>query len=159
MKWSTPLPTGSIGMRFTNVQWMPSRDVGITRSLGVPGELQPTSNRQSSQTTYTLPALSISAVGRGPERSAPGSGAAKICAASTGLLQLLPPLVGLKDRSTVSKQSSMGTMTVPLGWTRGCPPMTQALSGVVSVGPQVSPPLVEVLICTVLRPLASSNSV
>src|SRR5437879_5094763 len=146
-------------MRFGTVQRMPSAEEISTRSLVPTGALQAASNRQSFQTTYTLPDLSISAVGSGPERIPPGSPSKSICAARTVLLQVLPPSVDLKDRIAVSKQSSIGTMTVPLGCTRGWPPMTQALSGVVNAGPHVLPPSVEVLICTRLILLKSSNSV
>src|SRR2546421_12401538 len=111
-------------MRLGSVQWMPSAEEISTRSL-FPA-LQKASNRQSSQTTYTLPDLSISAEGRAPERIPPGSVSKTICAARTVLLHVLPPSVDLKDRIAVSKQSSIGTMTVPLGCTSGWPPMTQA---------------------------------
>src|SRR5947208_4454179 len=159
MRKSAPLPTRAVGMRYGTVQLTPSEEEIITRSLVPMGALQADSNRQSSQTTYTRPDLSISAVGRGPERILPGSPSKRICAARTVLLQLLPPSVERKERIAVSKQSSMGTMTVPLGCTRGCPPMTHALSGVVNAGPHVLPPSVEVLICTWLMLLALSNSV
>src|SRR5438105_3853706 len=147
-------------MRFGSVQWMPSAEEINTRSLlPAMGELQRASKRQSFQTTYTLPDLSISAVGSGPLRIPPGSPPKRICAARTVLLQVLPPSVDRKERIAVSKQSSMGTMTVPLGCTRGCPPMTQALSGVVCGAPHVKPPSLEVLICTRLALVKSSNSV
>src|SRR2546423_2745461 len=138
---------------------MPSVEEISTRSLVPMGALQRASKRQSLQTTYTLPDLSIAAVGRGPARIAPGSPSKRIWAARTVLLQLLPPSVERKERTAVSKQSSIGTMTVPLGWTRGCPPMTQALSADVFGAPHVLPPSVEVLICTRLALLKSSNSV
>ena len=159
MRKSAPLPTGAVGMRLGTVQLTPSAEEIITRSLVPMGALQADSNRQSFQTTYTRPDLSISAVGRGPERILPGSPSKRICAASTALLQVAPPSVDLMDRTAVSKQSSMGTMTVPLGCTSGCPPMTQVWSGVVFAAPHVNPPLVEVLNWTRLMLHALSNSV
>src|SRR3989442_13474743 len=98
-------------MDFGSVQCRPSSEVIITISLA----LQPGSSRQSCETTYTLPEPSISAEGRGPVRRFPLTREESICAARTTLLQLLPPLVDLKDRTVVSKQSSIGTITVPLG--------------------------------------------
>jgi hypothetical protein len=47
MKWSTPLPIGSTGMRVTGDQLVPSVDVLKTRSLVV----QPGSKRQSGHVT------------------------------------------------------------------------------------------------------------
>ena len=61
MKWSTPLATGSIGIRWTALQFTPSLDVLKTMSLAV----HLGSKRQSSHATYALPAASISAVGNG----------------------------------------------------------------------------------------------
>src|SRR3989442_14195270 len=110
-------------MRFGRVQWMPSAEEISRRSL-VPAK-QKFSKRQSVQTTYTLPDLSISAEGRSGERIAPGGPSLSSCVAITDLLQVLPPSMDLKDRIAVSTQSSMGTMTVPLGCTTGWPPMTQ----------------------------------
>src|SRR2546423_11970368 len=106
-------------MRLGKVQWMPSAEEINTRSLVPIGALQAASKRQPDQTTYTLPDLSISAEGRGPERIPPGSPSKRICAARTGLLQLWPPSLDRKARTAVSKQSSMGTITVPLGCTSG----------------------------------------
>src|SRR5437763_12500799 len=142
-------------MRFTADQLVPLVEVLITRSLA----LQPLSKRQSYQTTYTLPDLSISAEGRSGARIPPATPNVLIVATVTVLLQLTPPFVDLKARTLPSKQSSIGTMTVPLGCTRGCPPMTQALLAVVFGAPHVLPPSVEVLICTRLLRLWSSNSV
>ena len=48
----------------------------------------------------------------------------------TVLLQLAPPLLEVKARSAVSLVLSMGTITVPLGCTSGCPPMPVALLAV-----------------------------
>src|SRR2546421_4292353 len=98
-------------MRRGSVQCTPSVDEMITRSFVA----QLGSKRQSDHTTYTLPALSISAVGRGPARIPPGSTIARICAASTTRLQLFPPSVERKDSIAVRKQSPIGTITVPLG--------------------------------------------
>src|SRR5579859_2400077 len=98
MKWSTPLPTLSAGIRCTAVQLVPLLEVLMTISLA----LQPLSNLQSDQTTKTLPAPSISAVISEPERIFPASVWWLIDATVTVLLQLVPPLVEVKARTAVS---------------------------------------------------------
>src|SRR5437660_8315152 len=98
-------------MRATAVQLVPFVEVLITISFA----LQRVSKRQSSQTTKTFPAPSISAVGKGPERIPPASVCDRIEATVVVLLQLLPPLVELNASTEVSLALSMGTMTVPLG--------------------------------------------
>src|SRR5688572_18347984 len=89
MKWSTPLVVESIGIRVTAVQATPSVEVLMTMSFAV----QPDLNRQSCQTTYTLPDPSISADGSGGSRRP----AATLCwdwlATSTGLDHDAPPSV------------------------------------------------------------------
>src|SRR2546421_2211495 len=99
MKLSAPLPTGSIGMRFGAVQWTPSAEELSRRSLVPIGALQRASNRQSDQTTYTLPDLSISAEGRSGERIPPGLPSLSICEIKAGWVQVLPPSVDLIARS------------------------------------------------------------
>src|ERR1700730_502433 len=146
-------------MRFGTVQCTPSSDVISRRSLVPMGALQRASNRQSGQTTYTLPDLSTSAEGRAPDRMPPGSPLNRICAPRNVWLHVKPPSVDLNERTAVSKQSSMGTITVPLGCTTGCPPMTQALSGVVLAAPHLKPPSVDVRIWTKLSWLLLSYSV
>src|SRR2546421_4648516 len=144
-----------MGIRVVSDQLRPSVEVDMTMSFAE----HPGSNRQSYQTTYTLPAASISADGSAGARSDPPTSELMFCATSTTRLQLAPPSVDLNASTEASKQSSMGTMTVPLGWTTGCPPMTHALSGVVFAAPHVRPPSVEVLIWTRFRLVKSSNSV
>src|SRR3954447_13439064 len=95
-------------------------------------------NRQSLQATYTLPAASISADGRGPSRRLPATLWCEIVAIVVTAVQLAPPLVDLKAPIVVSFALAVGTMTVPLGWTTGCPPMTPAL--LVAGALQVLPP-------------------
>src|SRR5215472_7323776 len=59
----------------------------------------------------------------------------------TGLVQLLPPFVELKADMV---PPSNGTTTVPLGCTKGCPPIPPALFAVPIAFPHVSPPSVDV---------------
>src|SRR5512135_882190 len=129
-------------MRVTADHVVPLVEVVITMSLAV----QPDRKRQSCQTTYTLPEASISAEGNGPDRSPPATVCTLIDAIVEVLLQLAPPLVERNTRSAVSLALSIGTMTVPLGCTTGCPPRPVALLAVFLAGPQVSPPSEEVLI-------------
>src|SRR5664279_1227652 len=112
MKWSTPLPIGSAGIRVTGDQVIPSLDVVITMSFTAQFGA---SNRQSCHTTYTLPFLSISADTKGPARSFPATRDDRVCAANRTRLQLFPPSVDRIDSNVPSKQSEIGTMTVPLG--------------------------------------------
>src|SRR4051794_16259912 len=70
MKWSTPLPTGSSGMRWTADQVTPSTEELKTMSLAV----HRASKRQSSQATNTRPSPAISAVGSGLVRRSPATG-------------------------------------------------------------------------------------
>src|SRR5690242_2874185 len=100
--------------------------------------------RQSDQTTYTVPAPSISAEGSGPERRLPASECARMVAMVVTALQLAPPLVELNAPTAVSLALSIGTITVPSGRTTGWPPMTPVL--LVAGADHVWPPSVEVLI-------------
>src|SRR5881409_2029265 len=118
MKWSTVLEVVSIGMRTTADHATPSDDVLSTMSLAV----QPERKRQSCQTTYTLPAPSISADGSGPLRRLPATVWSVTLATSTAALQDLPPLVERKAPMAVSLPLAKGTITVPLGCTTGWPP-------------------------------------
>src|SRR6266540_4021360 len=101
MKWSTVLLVASIGMRVTDDQVVPLVVVAITRSLEVQ-EPPLARNRQSCQTTYTLPAASISAEGSGPLRRFPRTVNVLTVATVVALVQELPPLVEVKARIAVS---------------------------------------------------------
>ena len=70
--------------------------------------------------------------------------------------QVAPPSMEVNASMSVPNTSSIGTMTVALGCTTGCPPMPCTASAVFKAGPQVTPPSVEVLIQT--RPLALGSS-
>src|SRR6266480_2362249 len=125
---------------------MPSLVVLKTISL----YLQPGSNRQSDHATYTLPDLSISAEGRGTSARMPPCGTWRSAGETiTVALQLLPPLVEMKDLIlkgwvAFNTKPRIGTTTLPLGRTTGCPPMPKSWLAVSFGGPQVSPPLWEV---------------
>src|SRR5215467_9783928 len=119
MKWSAPLLVASIGTRVTADHVTPSLDELYTMSFDLPARR----NRLSSQATNTLPAPSISAVGSGPERRLPATVCEWIRAIVVTSVQLAPPLVERNAPTAVSLALSIGTMTVPLGWTSGWPPM------------------------------------
>src|SRR5436309_2366087 len=106
-----------------------------------------------------VPAPSISAVGKEPERMLPASVWWLIEVTEMVLFQLAPPFVEVKASSAVSLAFSIGTTTVPLGCTRGCPPITVALLAVDCLGLHVNPPSEEVLIWTRLPLPLSSHSV
>ena len=89
MKWSTPLPTLSIGTRDGPDQFTPSLEVLKTMSLAG----QPGSKVQSSQATKTLPAPSISAVGSGDVRRSPATEWKLMGAIVTALVRVRPPSV------------------------------------------------------------------
>src|SRR6478672_4070428 len=89
MKWSIPLLAGSIGIRVTSNQLWPSVEVLNTMSLAE----HFARNRQSSHATYTLPAASISAVGKGLVRSPPATGWNRMLDTETPLVQDVPPSV------------------------------------------------------------------
>src|SRR6266511_3475470 len=89
MKWSTVLAVASIGTRAIADQARPSVEVLMTMSLLA----QRLRNRQSCQTTYTLPAASTSAEGNGPDRRFPASAWSRTRATVTVRLQLAPPSV------------------------------------------------------------------
>src|SRR5205823_2708987 len=114
MKWSTPLPTASMGTRLTALQCSPSPELLRTMSFAV----HRGSKRQSSQATYTLPAASISALGNGLVRSPPEFGWKLILEIGTSLDQVAPPSVDRKA-AIVPRRLSKGTITVPLGCTTG----------------------------------------
>src|SRR3954447_8579356 len=67
MKWSTPLPTRSIGIRAVVLQFWPSDDLLNTMSFAE----HLVSNRQSCQATYTVPLPEISAEGSALVRRPP----------------------------------------------------------------------------------------
>src|SRR5215471_5144866 len=115
-------------------------------------------NRLSAQTTNTLPAPSISAVGSGPERRLPATVWLRISAIVVTSVHDAPPFVERKAPTAVSLALSIGTITVPLGWTSGWPPMPASPDVVVCLGPQVSPPSVDVLIWIRLPAALRSHS-
>src|SRR6266700_3324155 len=116
MKWSTPLPTGSIGTRARLDQFTPSLEELKTMSLAG----QPGSKLQSSQATWTLPAPSISADGRGDVRRSPETGWKLMVAIVTALVRVAPPSVD-PNVAILARPSidSNGTTTLPLGCTTG----------------------------------------
>src|SRR3954454_660893 len=117
MKWSTPLPTGSIGIRATGLHCSPSPERLNTMSLAA----HLASNRQSSQATYTLPAPSISALGSGLVRRSPALGWKLIFEIADSFDQEAPPSSDL-NAAIVPCRLSKGTITVPSGCTTGWPP-------------------------------------
>src|SRR4029453_17739664 len=144
MKWSTALPTGSIGMRLTAAQFTPSVEVEKTMSL----DLQLRRKRQSCQATYTLPAPSTSAEGNTylPPRRPPATTWRRIGVTCTIADQLAPPSTEPNtSREFWLQPPVIGTITVPLGCTTGWPPVALAVLAGVSTGPHVSPPSLEVL--------------
>src|SRR5215831_12520781 len=145
-------------MRVVFDQTFPFVEVLKTRSLAV----QPGSNTQSDHTTYTLPDASISAEGRGIVARMLPFGKRKFTTATLCVEpQVAPPSVETKALMVKLKRVKplIGTITVPSGCTRGCPPMPNALFWVVCAGDQFDPPLVEVLISTWSPSVLSSNSV
>src|SRR4051794_13080855 len=139
-----PLLVASIGTRLGADQLVPVelREWLMTMSF----VLQPRRKRQSFHTTYTVPAPSISADGKGPSRRPPATASCRMVAIVVTALQLTPPLVELKAPIALSFALSIGTITVPSGRTTGCPPITPVLfvDGIL----QVCPPSVDVLICS-----------
>lgn len=138
---STPLFVASIGTRWIAVQLTPSVDVVKTMSF----DEQPRRNRQSCHATKTLPAASISAEGSGPVRSEPATVWCEIAVTVVVADQVAPPFVDRNACSAVSLALSIGTTTVPFGWTSGWPPMPVALFAVARRVLHVSPPSVETL--------------
>src|SRR5919198_121887 len=116
MKWSTPLPTPSIGIRLTALQCTPSDDVLRTMSFAA----HPGSKRQSSHAAYALPAASISAVGSGLVRRPPEFGWKLILEIAVSLDHVAPPSLDWKA-AMVPWRLSNGTITLPLGATTGWP--------------------------------------
>ena len=133
------LVVGSTGMRAGILHVTPSLDLLSTRSLAV----QFTRKRQSDQTTYTVPAASISAEGNGVLRNPPCSAWSVILEIDTVLLQVVPPSLEL-NASMLFETPRIGTITLPLRCTSGCPPRPAAELAVARAAPQVSPPSVEV---------------
>ena len=70
-----------------------------------------------------------------------------------------PPLVERQAMMALTLAFAAGTITVPLGCTSGWPPRPVALLPVLSAGPQVRPPSVEVDIFSRSPAALSSNSV
>src|SRR5215831_19133513 len=141
MKWSTPLATGSIGIRFATVHVVPFPDLLITISLVEQFVRKP----QSGHTTYTLPLASIAAEGNPALRMSPASPWLMNCPTFTAAVQLCPPLVELKACTNPLKPR-IGTITFPFGFTNGIPPIPKSLPCVATGVLQVIPPSVEVLI-------------
>src|SRR5208283_3468899 len=127
--------------RATALQFTPSLEVLYTRSLLA----QLARNRQSSHITQTVPAPSTAAEGKGPLRIPPASVCACTRTIFAGADQLVPPFVELNAAISPASRRT-GTTTVPLGCTRGCPPIPPAESAVGVAVPQVNPPSLEVLI-------------
>src|SRR2546423_4840818 len=110
MKWSTPLPTPSIGTRLTALQFTPSAELLRTMSFA----LHFGSKRQSSHATYALPSASISALGSGLVRRPPELAWKLIFEIGTSLDQVAPPSVD-RNAAMVPLRLSKGTITVPSG--------------------------------------------
>src|SRR5438270_13939697 len=120
-------------------------------------ELQLVRKRQSCQATKSRPFLSISADGNGGVRRPPATLWSEIAVMSTGAVQVEPPFVEVKYMTAPSFALSIGTMTVPFGFTSGWPPIPVALFAVFDA-PQVWPPSVDVFISIRLpRPLSSHS--
>src|SRR3954454_471797 len=142
MKWSTPDDVGSIGIRAGVDQVVPSADELQTMSFAE----QPVSKRQSCQATYTFPERSISAEGSGLVRSPSAAVWEGAVATAWAADHAAPPSLDLKARIAVSSSLAMGTITVPLGWTTGWPPMPTSPPAVCCGVPHVAPPSDDVLI-------------
>src|ERR1700704_2106197 len=106
-----------MGTRAGALQVTPSIDVLYARSLVEHAER----NRQSSHTTQTVPAPSTAADGNGPLRIPPASEWNCTLETVSGAVQLVPPSLELK--ADIPAPVSIGTTTVPFGWTRGWPPI------------------------------------
>src|SRR3954471_12231002 len=135
MKWSAPLVTGSIGMRFTALQFTPSDEFENTMSFDV----QFLRKRQSCQATYALPAPSISAVGSGLVRSPPRKAEERTAEMVTARDQDPPPSVD-RNAASLPLRLSNGTMTVPFGCTSGWPPRALSFPAGAAGGLPLSPP-------------------
>jgi hypothetical protein len=141
MKWSAPLVTSSIGTRAADVHVTPSAERLNTMSL----DEQRRRNRQSSQATNVVPSAAISALGSGLVRRPPATPWKRIASIVTALVHDWPPSVERNDW-IFPFSASKGTITVPFGWTTGCPPRPLSWPAV-SIGTlHVRPPSVEVLI-------------
>jgi hypothetical protein len=155
-KWSTLLVVGSIGIRTTGVQAMPSVDVLITRSF----DAHPGRNRQSDQTTYTFPAASVSAECREPRvRRSPATRCSVTVATLRASVHVAPPFTDRNAMIAVPKAFEAGTMTVPSGCATGMPPSPVGLPSGEAFGLQVTPPSVEVLMRSLSPWLKSSQVV
>ena len=144
MKWSTLLLVASIG---TRVDRRPARAGRVERVaehdvVGLAGPAEAAVRPGD----VDRPAPSISADGSGPSRRLPATVWWRIVAIVVTALQLAPPLVELNAPMAVSLAFAIGTMTVPSGRTTGWPPITPVL--LVVGAPHVSPPSVDVLICS-----------
>src|SRR5690242_5571783 len=108
MTWLTPLFTASIGTRVTADHDVPvaSREWLMTMSF----DLQLLRKRQSAHATYTVPAPSTSADGRGPSRRLPAAALWRTVAIVVTPLHETPPFVELKAPIAVSLAFAVGTM-------------------------------------------------
>src|SRR3954451_9732683 len=97
------------------------------------------SNRQSSQTTNTLPAPSISAVGSGLVRGSPAVGWELTLQIGVPLAQLAPTLVDFKA-AMVPCRLWNGTIPAPSGCTTGWPPRPLTRPPRLTRAPPARPP-------------------
>jgi hypothetical protein len=98
-------------------------DVLMTMSL----EAQLERNRQSCQTTWAVPAPSISAEGSGLVRRPPATVWRLTLDTSTVARQEAPPSTDRNERTWDWLALFIGTSTVPLGRTSGWPPRAQPM--------------------------------
>src|SRR5579859_1729902 len=108
-----------MGIRVTALQFTPSVEVLYTKSFVE----QFARKRQSSHTTQIVPVPSIAAEGSGPLRIPPASRWVCTSAIVPGAIHVVPPSVELKVCMTFTIVDRIGTTTVPLGCTRGWPPI------------------------------------
>src|SRR5579872_1555353 len=105
-----------------------------------------------------VPAASTAAEGSADVRRFAATWWSVIVDIVVAAFQLVPPLIEVKANMSDPVVFSMGTTTVPFGWTTGWPPMPVARSAVLLAADQVRPPSVEVLIQIRSRLLVSSHS-
>src|SRR4051812_28728602 len=149
-----PLVTGSIGTRAVSLQLLPLVEVLKTMSL----DEHFVRKRQSSHATYTRPAASISALGRGPVRRSPSTPWKRMLPTATPLVQDAPPVRDV-NASIFPFRLSKGTTTAPSGCTTGCPPRPLSCPAVSMGALQVSPPSCDVAISSTSPAAELSSSV
>src|SRR5437763_9492897 len=106
-KWSTVLDVGSMGIRPGAVHVWPFVDVLITTSF----DEHPARNRQSYQTTNTLPAASTSADTMSSARTPPAGVCCWKAAMVLGPLYVTPPSADTKDSANPMGFEPTGTTT------------------------------------------------